>query len=114
MPIMLNCVAKGCHSYDEHVLDITTNDVKCVKCDAVIPNMSHFTKQQLISLKQVKKAAKSAYSIRCNKCKVETMPKLDANNKFVCGSCNDPNINVSKPFELLIRAAIKNGKKDIE
>jgi hypothetical protein len=113
MPMMLNCSAKGCHSYDEHVLDLTTNTVKCIKCNATIPNVSHFTIQQLKSLKQTKKAVKSAYAIRCGKCKIETLPKLDINNNLVCGACSDPSINVSKPFELLIREAIKTGNKDI-
>jgi ribosomal protein S27E len=113
MPMLLNCDKKGCRSYDEHVLDIATNEVRCIKCNEIIPNISHFTKQQLKSLKQTKKSAKSAYAVRCGKCKVETLPKLDAANKLVCGSCGDVNINVSKIFEPLIRDAIKNGNKDI-
>jgi hypothetical protein len=113
MPIMINCQNKGCHSYDEHVLDLATNTVRCIKCDATILNVSQFTIQALKQLKQTKKAAKSAYAIKCGKCKVEILPKLDANNKLVCGACGDANINVSKIFEPLIRDAIKNGNKDI-
>ena len=106
MPMLLNCDKKGCRSYDEHVLDIATNEVRCIKCNEIIPNISHFTKQQLKSLKQTKKSAKSAYAVRCGKCKVETLPKLDAANKLVCGSCGDVNLSLIHIFSRKVQRSI--------
>jgi ribosomal protein L34E len=113
MPILLNCNNKGCGKSNEHVLDPLDNQVYCADCGNVINGISHFTKTQLKALKQIKKPIKSAYAVRCPKCKNEQLPKLDAKNNLVCPSCNQPSTNVSKPFELLIREEIKKGRQDI-
>jgi hypothetical protein len=112
MAMMMNCNNKGCFKYMDPVLDKTDNEVYCTACGNIIAGMTHFTKTQLVALKQYKVAAKSAYAVRCSKCKVESLPKL-VKDKLVCSGCNTECVNVSKPFEILIRNAIKTGKQDI-
>jgi Zn finger protein HypA/HybF involved in hydrogenase expression len=112
MAFMLTCTNKGCGKTNAPVLDIKDNEVYCSECGNIIKNISHFTKTQMKSLKQINKPAKASYSVRCDKCKQDLRPKIE-NNILVCGNCSNPNLNVSKPFELLIRNAIKDGDEEL-
>lgn len=112
MPMNINCSNKGCYKTDAHVLDITSNDVYCISCGNVIPNISQFTKAQLKNLKQTKRPPKGAYAIQCVKCKVEALPKLQ-NNELVCQGCSNPLTNISKPFQIIIRNIIKKGDEEL-
>src|SRR5258708_23473920 len=111
MSISLNCNNKNCGKYQEPLLNIKSNEVYCSICDQIIQGVSHFTKIQLKTLGQLRRPEKTAFSIRCNKCKTEALPKLE-NNKLLCSGCVI-SANISKPFEILIRKAIKEGKQDI-
>lgn len=108
MAISINCTNKGCGKYNEVVLDAKTNQVFCSACDKEILDVSHFVKTQLKALKQIRRAKKQAFAIKCNDCKSEGMPKL-VDDKFVCAMCSKPVI-VSKPFEPLLRKAIKEAQ----
>lgn len=110
MGVMINCA--HCKKTQDAVLNIIDNEVYCNVCDNVVAS-NHFTKAQLKALGQTRKPPRQAYSIRCEKCKQETLPKLDANDKFICGFCSNPSINVSVPFGILIRKAIREGNKDL-
>lgn len=112
MAFMTNCTTKGCGKYQEPVLDTKTNEVHCSECGEMIQSISHFTKTQMKALGQVKKSTKSAFSVKCEKCRLENLPKLDKNNQFICNSCNNPLKNISVPFAILIKDAIARGKKD--
>jgi len=83
-----------------------------VDCGNVITGITYFLKVQLKTLNQTRKPAKPAYSVRCDKCKQETLPKLD-NNTLLCPCCNNKHTNISKPFEILIKAAIAKGNQDL-
>jgi hypothetical protein len=110
MAINLNC--EKCRKTTEGKLDTQNNNVYCDLCGEVITGATHFTKVQLRTLGQVKKPAKNAYSIRCDKCKKECLPALK-NNILICGWCGQDCKNVSKPFELLVRAEIKKGPQEL-
>ena len=112
MPFQINCNNKGCGKMQQPVLDLKDNQVYCSECDNIINNVPIFTKNQMKSLGQTRKPQKSAYAVKCNKCKQETLPKID-NNNLICAYCNSPHTNISKPFEILIRKAIKDGNQDI-
>lgn len=112
MPLQINCNNKGCGKYMLPVLDLKDNEVYCTECGKIIAGANHFTKIQMKTLGQIKKPARPAYSIRCDKCKKEALPKL-TNNKLVCSWCDNPNISVSKPFEILIRQAIRKGDTEL-
>jgi len=109
---MLSCNNKGCGKTDTHVLDAVSNDVYCVACDNIIAGISQFTKAQLKNLKQVKRPPKVAYSVRCDKCKVESLPKLQ-NDELVCAGCSSILKNISRPFEIIIRGIIKKGEEEL-
>jgi hypothetical protein len=111
MPISINCNNKGCGKYQEPLIDPKTGDVYCSNCDQIIQGISHFTKVQLKTLGQVRRPLKGAFAIKCNKCKIEALPKL-IDDTLVCSGCNTPS-NISKPFEILVRKAIKEGNKDL-
>jgi len=112
MPFLMNCTNRGCCKYQEPVLDLRDNEVYCSMCGNIIAGVSSFTKTQMKNFKQVKKPAKSAYSVRCDKCKQEALPKLE-NDKLACSWCSVLLTNVSKPFEILIKAAIKKGNDEL-
>lgn len=112
MPFSINCNNKGCFKQQEPVLNTVTNEVECSECGRPITNVTHFVKVQMKSLGQTKKYAKSAFSVRCEKCKTNALPKLGANDKLVCVGCGVELI-VSKPFELGARERIKKGNSDI-
>lgn len=107
-----NCTTRGCGRFMEPYLDPQTNEVHCSECNGAIQNISSFTKTSMKAMKQVRKSVKEAFSVRCVKCKVEALPKISDTNKLICVSCNSE-LNISKPFETLVRQAIKVGKQDI-
>lgn len=113
MPFMTNCNNKGCGKSMIPTLDLKDNEVYCSECGKIIQGMSSFTKTQMKSLKQIRRPAKGAYSIRCLKCKQESMPKTNDANELVCASCDHKYSNISSTFETLIRQAIKNGDQEI-
>jgi ribosomal protein L34E len=112
MPFLMNCNNKGCGKYQQPALDLKSNEVICTECGKIIAGVSHFTKTQMKSLGQTVKPPKPAYSVRCEKCKQESLPKLE-NNKLVCAGCNVELKNISRPFEILIRNAIKKGEEEL-
>jgi ribosomal protein L34E len=109
---MMNCNNKGCGKYQPPTLNKTDNEVYCSECGKIISGVSHFTKTQLKSLGQTKKPTKTAFAVRCDKCKTEALPKIDQ-NKLVCVQCGTECANISKPFEIMIRAAIKKGNEEL-
>jgi hypothetical protein len=110
MAVMVNCV--HCKKTQDAVLNTIDNQVYCGVCDNVAVS-NHFTKTQLKALGQIRKPPRQAYSVRCEKCKQETLPKLDVSDKFVCGFCSNALVNISAPFAILIRRAIREGNKEI-
>ena len=113
MPFMMNCNNKGCGKHQTPVLDIKDNEVYCSECGNIITPVSHFTKVQMKTLGQVKKPAKSAYSVRCMRCKQEALPKIGANDILICSWCGNPHNNISTPFAILIRKAIAKGEEEL-
>lgn len=107
-----NCTTKGCGKWNEPYLNPQTMEVHCAECDQPIKNIPIFTKNLMRSQGQVKRSAKVAFSVRCNKCKIEALPKIDNTNVLVCMSCGNT-LNVSKIYEIQVREAIKKGKQDI-
>ena len=112
MAFSMNCNNKGCGKYQTPYLDLSDGEVHCQECANVIKNIPIFTKNQMKSMGQTKKAVKKAFSVRCDKCKAETNAKIDDKDQLVCAICNTKT-NVSKPFELIIRDAIKKGDQDL-
>jgi ribosomal protein L34E len=113
MPFMMNCNNRGCGKNQVPTLDLKDNEVYCSECGKVIASVSQFTKTQMKSLGQTRKPPRPAYSVRCDKCKQEALPKIDASDKLVCSWCGNLHKNISAPFALLIRNAIAKGEQDL-
>jgi hypothetical protein len=105
MGFQLYCDNKGCYKQGEHVVDKTTNQVICIDCGKEIKNITSFTKTQMISLGQVRKAEKTkqAWSVKCEACLKETPPKLSKDNKLVCGGCAKELTKLARPFADMIK-----------
>lgn len=111
MAVMINCMT--CKKTTEAELDKQKNEVYCSQCGSQDPNASHFTKVQLKATGQIKKPVRGAYSVRCNKCKQEALPSLNAQNDLICSWCNNTHTNISVPFAILIKEAIAKGNQDL-
>lgn len=112
MPFQLQCNNLKCKKMGFHTLNVATNKVECLECGNEITNINHFTKVQLKTLGQIKRGNKTAFAIKCQKCRMEALPKLDGNDKLVCAGCQSP-ITVAKPMEIMVREQIKKGGNDI-
>lgn len=110
---LINCDNKGCHKASQAVIDLSDNQVYCVECGNTIKNITPFAKNQLKNLGQTKKPKKEGFQVKCEKCKKEGMPKLSSSNELICFDCNNVLNNVPKPFELVIKQAIQNNKKEL-
>jgi hypothetical protein len=110
MAITLNCTNPKCGKWQDPILDVKSNKVYCSVCDCE-QNVSHFTKINLKSVGQVKKATKSAYSVRCSACKWEALPKI-VGAALCCPQCSAQHKGVSVPFQMLIKQEIKKASSD--
>lgn len=111
MAFETNCTNKGCGEFMTPMLDKVDGQVYCSKCDKPLNNIPHFTKIQLKSLGQFRKPKKEAFSVKCGACKTEALPKL-VNDKLMCVACGKEHTTVSKPFEPLIKKAIKEKEQE--
>lgn len=107
MPFLTYCDNKGCKKEQSPLLDTETNDVICAECNQPIKTVTEFAKRQMKTLGQVlrKKKTRSAYAVKCSSCNVESTPVIK-DDELACSSCSSK-LNLSKPFERIVRAAIK-------
>lgn len=88
--MLLQCMERGCFYSDEHLLDLSTNEVICTKCGKPL-NVPDTTKRLLKSMHQVKKQVKTGLQITCKSCKYVDKPLLKKNDKgrliASCRSC---------------------------
>lgn len=106
MGFLINCTNKGCGKQQEPFLDLQTNEVHCAECDGIIANISPFAKNQMRSNKQIRKSNPQAFTIKCNLCKKEVIPK-EVNNDIVCGSCNQPLKQLTSFFKSMLKENLK-------
>jgi len=111
MPFSMFCNNKGCGQTMEPYIDPTDDKVYCSSCDNEILNTTHFMKVQMKTLKQFKRKQKIGFSIKCQKCSRENIPKIDK-DKFLCQHCNIELNNISEPFKLLLKEKIKNSREE--
>lgn len=107
MAFLTYCDNKGCRKEQTPLLDVDTNQAICAECNQPIGTVTEFAKRQMKTIGQVlrKKKTRSAYAVKCNSCSVESIPAIK-DDELVCSSCTKK-LSLSKPFELMIRAAIK-------
>lgn len=112
MPFSLQCTNKGCCQIMEPYLDTDDNKVYCSLCEKELPNVSHFTKVQMKSMKQFRQKKSTSFGVKCKNCGKEDRPKL-VNNDIVCPSCNKPHTHLSEPFKIMLRDKLKTVGKDV-
>lgn len=85
---IIYCDNKGCGKEQEPLLNTSTDEVECSECGKVINNVTSFTKIQMKSMGQIKRAKKvqQAFAHACIKCNHTAQPKL-VNDKLLCAGC---------------------------
>lgn len=104
---MTYCDNKGCMKEQIPLLDESSNAVICAECNRPIKTVTEFAKRQMKSLGQMlrKKKSRSAYAVKCPSCSIESTPVI-IDDELACSSCSSK-LNLSKPFDRMVRAAIK-------
>lgn len=103
------CNNKGCGKESEVLLNTNTEDVYCGECGETIQNVSHFTKTTLRTLGQIQRETKQqAFSVKCNSCQKNVVPKLNDKDQVFCSNCNTHLDYISKPYIQAIK--FKNAK----
>jgi len=96
----------------EPILDPKTDKVYCSLCNQEVPNVSHFTKITMKTLKQFSKKNTIAFGVKCQNCGKEAKPHL-VNEEVSCPKCNKPHLHLSEAFKIMLKNEIKNYKQDI-
>jgi Zn finger protein HypA/HybF involved in hydrogenase expression len=96
----------------EPYIDPTDDKVYCSLCDKEMPNVTHFTKVQMKSMKQYRQKKSTSFSVKCQSCGKEDRPNL-VNNDIVCPGCNKPHAHLSEPFKIMLREKLKTVGKDV-
>lgn len=106
------CGNKGCGKQMEPYIDPKDDKVYCSECDKEIPNITHFAKMQMKSLKQYKQKKAVSFSVKCQSCGKDERPKL-VNKDIVCPGCNKPHSHLSEPFKIMLREKLKTVSHDV-
>ena len=106
------CTNKGCGETQPPYLDKDSTKVYCSKCNKEIENVTVFAKNQMKMLKQFKQKEKKSFSVKCNKCNVESRPKI-VNDEVVCGSCSKKLDQLSGPFVMMLKTQLKKVDQDV-
>lgn len=111
---LIYCDRKGCGKDQEPLLDVSTNEVICSECGGEIKSVTSFTKVQMKSMGQIKRAEKKqqAFAVKCQGCNRMAAPNISLENKILCSMCSVEILNLPKPFEQVIRSHIKAQRKD--
>ena len=96
----------------EGYMDPKTDKVYCPLCDNEIPNVSHFTKTTMKTLKQFKQKVQVAFGVKCSHCHKEAQPVI-INNEITCPHCKKEHNHLSEPFKIMLKTELKKVNKDI-
>lgn len=110
MPVSMPCSV--CHKMQQPFIDPKTEKVFCELCDEEQPNVNHFTKIQLKTLKQYRPKSTAPFSVKCASCQKEAQPKV-INNEVSCPFCLKPHSHLSEPFKLMLKTQLKTVNKDV-
>lgn len=112
MAFLMNCNNKGCGKSNTPYLSLEDNEVYCSECDKIIQNVSHFTKTQMKSLKQVKKDENKSFSVKCEHCKRDGRPNKKLTNLF-CKYCNKEITHLTPIYKKMLLSLIDSLDKDV-
>lgn len=112
MPFMTYCINKGCGKQMEPYIDPKDDKVYCSECDGELPNITHFAKVQMKTLKQYRQKKGASFQIECKNCGRKERPKL-VKDDIVCPACNKAHTNLSEPFKIMLREKLKTAGQDL-
>ena len=121
MAISLNCAntyidangkTKKCGMMEPY-MDSKTEKVFCSTCFSEIPNVSHFTKMTMKSLKQYKQKSTATFCVKCKNCGTDDQPIL-ANNDVVCPSCKKPHTHLTPTFKMMLKQELAKANQDVQ
>jgi predicted Zn-ribbon and HTH transcriptional regulator len=112
MPFLMLCPNKGCGANIEPYLDPSDNKVYCSSCDKEIPNVTHFVKTQMKSLKQFKPKKTVSFGVKCQKCFKEDRPKI-INKDIACPHCKSIHSHLSEPFKIMLKDKLKTAGEEL-
>ena len=110
MPFTMPCPTKGCGTQTPYI-DPKTDKVYCPKCNQEIPNITHFAKVQMKTLKQYKEKKGKSFSVKCNHCNLEDRP-VPQGNTYICSGCKKE-LNLSHAFKVTLKALLPSADKEL-
>lgn len=112
MPFSMPCPHVDCKKMQSPYIEQKTDKVFCSLCEKEIPNVSHFAKIQMKTLKQYKEKKQVSFAVKCQSCSKEARPLIE-NNDVVCSFCKKPHSHLSEAFKFMLKEKLKNVDKDI-
>lgn len=101
MGFNIQCNNKGCHKYQEPLLDIKNDVVLCSECNKPIDNVTVFAKTKMKDLGQIYRGAatkQQAFAVQCKNCNKQATPKVEKGKNLVCPHCGVQH-DLSGPFK---------------
>ncbi len=96
----------------EPYMDPKTEKVYCSKCNREVPNVQHFTKVTMKTLKQFRQKPQVAFGVKCKNCGKEAQP-IVVGDDIVCPGCNKAHTHLSEPFKMMLKDKLKTANKDV-
>lgn len=96
----------------EPYMDAKTGIVYCGKCDKEIPNVSHFQRTTMKTLKQFREKKMVPFGVKCQNCGKEAQPKV-VGDDIVCPQCAKAHTHLSEPFKIMLRDKLKTANKEL-
>lgn len=108
---LIYCNNKSCGRDQEALLDTETNEVECAECGRAIAGITSFTKIQMKTIGQIKRAgsSKQAFATKCPTCRKESAPKV-MGSKVGCGLCSAELTHLSPAFVQMLKTTQGSGK----
>jgi Zn finger protein HypA/HybF involved in hydrogenase expression len=96
----------------EPTMDPKTEKVFCSKCNKEIPNMNHFQKMTMKTLRQFRQKEQIPFGVKCQNCGKEAQPKV-VKDDIVCPACAKPHTHLSEPFKIMLKDKLKTTNQDV-
>ena len=96
----------------EPYMEPKTEKIYCPSCNNEIPNVTHFMKVTMKTLKQFRQKPTVAFGVKCQNCGKEAQPKV-VNDDIVCPQCEKPHNHLSEPFKIMLKDKLKTTNKEL-